>query len=363
MNDNQNSSKEQPSSFWIGDKFVSVDKMKANLAIDNEALIAYEAKDYDKAIKLYTTLIKKNPEAHQYYQFRGTVYEDVGDDALAKKDFEKSIELSPSNSTSLYRLAMVYHRSGDIKQAIYYLRKSYGVLSRRDELVGKEKSYKNHFGNSYNNIIMVHKRVVAFNLALFLIQTGETTEGFALIDELIQYCPDYSYPIYIKALLRAQEKKMGEALKLAQRAEQLGHPQARNLIIKIENQNKMEEDKYSRMVKGATFNPFKITCEPSLQVIQDVPDITSVMVRELNNTYQNMVWLGVESKFEQASMVAGYAFSLVESYYNNAGYVPKNALDQILEQVYRAMLQTGFKKAFATADDLKYYCYHSFLTP
>jgi hypothetical protein len=60
-------------------------------------------------------------------------------------------------------------------------------------------------------------------------------------------------------------------------------------------------------------------------------------------------------------MASGYVFNLVESYYNNAGYVPKNSLDQILDQVYKAMQQTGFKSAFSSLDDFKYYNYYGFL--
>lgn len=60
-------------------------------------------------------------------------------------------------------------------------------------------------------------------------------------------------------------------------------------------------------------------------------------------------------------MIKGYAFNLVESYYNNAGYVPKNAIDQILEQVYAALLETNFKDEFKTLDDFKYECYYGFL--
>jgi len=60
-------------------------------------------------------------------------------------------------------------------------------------------------------------------------------------------------------------------------------------------------------------------------------------------------------------MAGGYAFNLVESYYKNAGYVPKTSLDQILEQVFDAMQRTGFKNAFATLDDFKYNCYYGYL--
>lgn len=121
------------------------------------------------------------------------------------------------------------------------------------------------------------------------------------------------------------------------------------------------EDKYTKMVKNATFNPFKITCDPRLQNSQPVPNIKSVLANELSNLYSKLSSDGQASKKNLVSMASGYAFNLVESYYNNAGYVPKNSLDQIIEQVYQAMQQTGFRSAFDTLDDFKYNCYYGYL--
>ena len=42
----------------------------------------------------------------------------------------------------------------------------------------------------------------------------------------------------------------------------------------------MIEDKYTRMVKTAMFNPFNITCEPSLQNMQQLPDFRNVFKKE-----------------------------------------------------------------------------------
>ena len=118
------------------------------------------------------------------------------------------------------------------------------------------------------------------------------------------------------------------------------------------------EDKYTKMVKTATFNPFKIICEPNLQNTQQLPDLKNVFRQELNNLCSQ---IGMQDNAAQKDIVSGYTFNLVESYYNNAGYVPMNSLNQILEQVYEAMQQTGFRNAFSSLDDFKYQCYYSYL--
>lgn len=121
------------------------------------------------------------------------------------------------------------------------------------------------------------------------------------------------------------------------------------------------EDRYAQMVKSATFNPFKITCEPHLQNTQQVPNLRDVFAKELGELYAKLNAMGEASQKNLISMASGYAFNLVESYYNNAGYVPKNSLDQILEQVFEAMQKTGFRTAFSNLDDFKYNCYYGYL--
>lgn len=357
----------QAPSFTIGGRTVTFDdKTKANLAITQQALVAYESKNYSKALELYNQVIDSDPTAHQYYQFRGTVYEDMGNDTLAKKDFEKSIELEPGNTTSLYRLAMVYHRRNDLEKAIVYLRKAYDILSQHDDELGKEFGYKDLTPGSYNTILMVHKRVIAFNLANFLVQTNNEKEAIPILDELIKYCPTYSYPYFVKAIVCAQKQQIKEATELANKAAKYGHPQASALLGQLSllsAQHTPSEDRFTKMIKSSSYNPFNISCDPQLQNRQNLPNLRETFERELNNLYRKANQLGDVSQKTLIQLARGYAFSLVESYYNNAGYVPKNSLDQILEQVFDAMQNTGFSRAFATEEDFKYNCYYGFLNP
>ena len=122
------------------------------------------------------------------------------------------------------------------------------------------------------------------------------------------------------------------------------------------------DDRFSKMVKNATFNPFNITCDPRFENRNKLPDFRDVFTKELTNTYNQLVNFNEANNIKAlTSMVTGYTFNLVESYYNNAGYVPKNTLDEILEQVYDAIQQTGFRALHWSLDDFKYNCYYGYL--
>ena len=202
---------------------LNINISKEHLEIDSKALYAYEHKDYNKALMLYSQLINEVPDAHQYYQFRGTVYEDMGNDKMAKADFEKSIQLRPTNAVSLYRLGMVYQREGDLRNAIKFLERAYE----------HNPTYQNLMGNTYNNILFVHKRIISANLGNFLTQVGRTSEGIKYLDEVIENCPDYSYPYFVKAITLANQGAYAEASKLALKAANLGNNQAANLFMQL----------------------------------------------------------------------------------------------------------------------------------
>lgn len=320
-----------------------------DLNLDQEALTAYDNKNYKLSITLYSRLIERKPSAHQYYQFRGTVYEDMGDDDLAKSDFEKSIKLNPQNATSLFRLGMLYARRKDLQKAVTFLKEAYKY---------QPSDYKSYMGNLYNNILYVHKRVVAYNLGNYLTQIGQIAEGLKYLNEVISNCPEYSYPYFSISLVYFQKNNFQNALEYALKAQKYGHPKGLDLVnaIKMQMGNTVK-DKYSTMVENSNFNPFNITTDERLQGGQPLPNLLDVFKRELKSSLNNTVLL---SNLGAKQIVQSYVFNLAESYYNNAGYIPKVILDQIIEQVYKALLQID-TKAFTSLDELKYAVYYSLL--
>lgn len=293
-------------------------------------------------------MIKRNPTSFQYYKFRGTVYEDKGNDVLAKADFVRAVELCDTDSTALFRLGMVYQRGGDLQSAIKYLEMANSRIDTYDKLMG----------DTYNNILFVHKRVIAANLANFLSQVNRINEALRILDEVIINCTDYAYPYFVKSIILANKKEYADALALAEKARSLGHAQANALISQLKTKISVTgtPDRYSKMVECATFNPFNITTNPSLQNTNPLPDLTEVFQRELSNSFRML-----RGRMDDLTIVSSYIFNLAESYYNNAGYIPKNTLDEIIESVYKALKQTQYSDAVSNIEDLKYKLYYSLL--
>lgn len=320
-----------------------------NLKVDQEALEAYEKHDYSTAVSKYSSLIEKNSEDFQYYKFRGTVYEDMGNDSLAFKDFTKAVELCPTDAVALYRLAMAYHRKNDMETAIKYLEKAYNY----------SPTYDNLMGNVFNNILFVHKRVIACNLANFLTQSNRIEEGLKLLDEVISHCPDYSFPHFVKAITLANKGELKAAASCAKKASELGHSQASALLTQINAmlaKANSSTDKYTEMVNNATFNPFNITTDPAFRNPNKLPDLTSVFMNELSRSFSML-----KDHMDEKSILSSYIFNMAESYYKNAGYIPKDTLDEIIASVYSAYNNISYYNSSITLDDIKYKVYFSLL--
>lgn len=119
-----------------------------------------------------------------------------------------------------------------------------------------------------------------------------------------------------------------------------------------------ENDRYATMINQSAFNPFNLTTNPALQNPNKLPNFLPVFAKELSSTLNNSVLRGIQSEQE---IVKGYVFNLIESYYNNAGYVPKNTLDEILSEVYKALESIGKESVFPSKDNFKYQMYDCFL--
>jgi tetratricopeptide (TPR) repeat protein len=64
---------------------------------------AFAAKDYPRAIKLYSEAIELNPATHVYFSNRSACYAAQGDHENAEKDAAKCVELDPTFIKGYYR--------------------------------------------------------------------------------------------------------------------------------------------------------------------------------------------------------------------------------------------------------------------
>lgn len=117
------------------------------------------------------------------------------------------------------------------------------------------------------------------------------------------------------------------------------------------------EAKYRRMIENAKYNPFKITFQPSLQNNPALPNLQDIFKSELKQALSNPKVIQV---LGEKQAIKSYVFNMAESYFNNAGYLPQNTLDEIIRQIYNASSQLGSTE-FSSLEEFKYEVYYMLL--
>lgn len=346
-------------SFTIGGKTYSADinVLAKTKPMFDTAIFLYDSKQYSEAAKLFSQMIELQPDNSNYYVWRGTTYEDMGLDTKAKPDFEKAIKLEPTDSLALYRLGMLYTRNNNLEKAVEYLQSSFNNSYYLDNPMGKGFD---------NNLLFIHKKKIGNNLGFYLTQLGKKEDAYRILDDVIKNCPDYSYAYYTKGLSLYMEQKYIECILPLQKAQELGHPQAADLLSMVLMQSNVMgdskktymEDRYSKMVRDTSFNPFNISLRPEDNDNILFSDLTTVFKQELDNIFGNLQEELNQNIFIQ--LLTSYAFSMIESYFNNAGMVPKRIMDEILRQIYSACSMTNQSRCLRqfSLDDFKYHLYY-----
>ena len=146
-----------------------------------------------------------------------------------------------------------------------------------------------------------------------------------------------------QARLRAQAEKQRLEKLAAELSKDFGSPA-------------YKEDRFSKMIRETSFNPFNLTCDPAANKNLQFGDMVSIFKNELNSNLSNAKRYGMPLK----EALKGYVFNMIERYYNNAGYVPKAAADIIIEQIYAALQQTPYSNCIESEERLKYEMYWCF---
>lgn len=115
-------------------------------------------------------------------------------------------------------------------------------------------------------------------------------------------------------------------------------------------------DAFTQMVEEAEYNPFSITNEPTLQNFPPLPgDLRDTFRAEILNIYEE----SGQQRSTEIQIFVSYVYSLIQSYHENAGYVPKNTVDAIIEQCHQAVKGTLFGWYIPTLDEMKYTIYRT----
>lgn len=190
------------------------DSTVQSLQLSDLAIDMYNKRDFNKSILYLSQAIDIDSDNPMLFIMRGTVYEDLSDDSLAKLDFDKAYKFSPDNYLVLYRLGMFYFRKQNFHEAVKYLKLSY-------------KNCVEFNGLGSNNLLYVEKKIICANLGNFLIQLNQIEEAFRYLDEAIALDKNYPNPYMSKGMALIQLGAHNEGIQHLKIAANLGNPQAR----------------------------------------------------------------------------------------------------------------------------------------
>ena len=112
-------------------------------------------------------------------------------------------------------------------------------------------------------------------------------------------------------------------------------------------------DAFTEMVETAVYNPFGITTEPTLQNFPPLPDLHNIFKAELLNLFKS----NDLKELGHIEVFILYVYRLVKSYHENAGHVPKNTVDAMIEQCHEAIKDTLYGWYIPSLDEMKYKIY------
>ncbi len=136
--------------------------------------------DPSNALICFNSLIKIDP-SDESYSVLGDLYYDLGEDLLAKKAYETSLEIINYESPLLFnlykKLGNIYLREGDFESAEEYFNRAYVIYSNSDVLLVNFGTLEIHKGN-------LDEAVERFRSALNINQLNDNAwVGLALISK------------------------------------------------------------------------------------------------------------------------------------------------------------------------------------
>ena len=297
------------------------------LVFSQRGLDNYQIKNYPAAIADFTKAINAQPGNQNFYTMRGTTYEDMGNDTEAAKDFSKTLEIYPTDFMAAYRLGMVYFRKKDFENAVKWLKVAHKNSPEGD---------LSHLGIGNNNMMFVHKKIIAHNLGNFLTQLKRYDEGFQYLDEAIRLDPNYSNPHMTKGLVLFQIGKQQEAIVCLKKAAELGDPKAPEVLQMLNQVSGSSQ-------KSTSSNPLNIVNDPQLNRIHKLPNLTEGFANDLMSYFGVLQEQNGGVTIDQfISLTVYYSIDLLIEYRDKAlNTLPASIIEDVKRQVLEAA-QTNF---------------------
>jgi len=204
------------------------------MMFSQRGLEKYQKDDFAGAVVEFTKAIQAQSGNQHYYSFRGTAYEDMGNDIEAEKDFIKVLQIEREHFVAEYRLGMIYYRKRDFETAVMWLKLAF---EHSDDLLSMD-----HLGIGSNNIMFVGKHIIAGNLGNFLSQLKRNEEAMRYLDYAIKLDPKYPNPYLIKGTIYWQMGQPKDSIPYIKKAIELGMSNA-PAVLKMVEEELAEEQK------------------------------------------------------------------------------------------------------------------------
>ena len=113
------------------------------LELFHEARLAYSTADYDGAVRLFTEVIKLDPNYAAAYNNRGNAWAMKGECGKAIEDFTKAIELNPRFAVAYYNRGNAWVDKGEYDRAIADFTKAIELFEKAGDMKNAAMAYNN----------------------------------------------------------------------------------------------------------------------------------------------------------------------------------------------------------------------------
>ncbi|MDP8205380.1 MAG: tetratricopeptide repeat protein [Candidatus Electryonea clarkiae] len=193
-----------------------------------------EAREYDRAISDFNSVIKIDSNFSDAYTYRGLTYLKKGNKEQAMKDFNKAIELNPQNEMAFANRGKLYNKIGELDLAINDHSKAIEIepakawnYYERATLYFQKKDFEKSLADLNKVIELDHELERAYtSRAMCYSKMGNNDQALSDFNNAIDANPGYALPYYFRGNIYKEKGDLKKARNNFEKAIELGYYRA-----------------------------------------------------------------------------------------------------------------------------------------